>query len=158
MSDVHPDLGPIAFLLGSWEGDGHGDYPTIDAFDYREQVTFTNPPGKPFIAYRQMTWASDDGRPLHTEAGYLRAGEGGRFEFVMAQPSGFVEVYDGHLNGATLTFVTTTVVATPTAKRVDELSRTISVDGDELRYVLKMAAVGHPRLQHLDARLRRVIN
>ena len=67
--DIHPDIEPIVFLLGTWSGPGRGDYPTIEAFEYVETVTYETF-GKPFIAYTQRTRGAEG--PLHAEAGYIR--------------------------------------------------------------------------------------
>ena len=94
MSDappLHPDVAPLAPLLGSWKGKGSGTYPGIDDFEYLEMVTFTQV-GKPFIAYTQRTRDASTGAPLHAETGYLRTVGGDRGEFLIAQPSGVAAV------------------------------------------------------------------
>ena len=155
---VHPGVARLEGLLGTWRGEGRGDYPTIDAFSYVEEVTFTNPPSKPFIAYTQKTRSTTDNSPLHAETGYIRPGIDGDWEWVMAQPSGFVEVYAGRLEGTTLVLRTTSVIGTPTAKSVTALERTFRWDANILTYDLNMAAVGHDMQPHLQATLRRVAN
>ncbi|HWH33271.1 MAG TPA: FABP family protein [Egibacteraceae bacterium] len=153
--DVHPQIQPLAFLLGTWRGEGQGRYPTIADFAYGEEIAFAHV-GKPFLAYTQRTWALDDQRPLHAETGYLRRTAEGALEWLLAHPTGIAEVELGSLDGATLRLRSVGVLCTPTAKRVDELTRELTVDGDELRYELHMAAVGEPLTFHLSATLRRV--
>lgn len=157
MSDappLHPDVAPFASLLGSWKGKGKGSYPDIEDFDYLEMVTFTQV-GKPFIAYTQRTRDAASGAPLHAETGYLRASSGGRGEFVIAQPSGVVEIHDVTFSRNDLILTSIQVVSTPTAKRVDEVARRIRIDGDDLDYEVHMAAMGHPMQLHLQASLTR---
>ncbi len=150
---VHPDLQALAFLVGTWSGEGRGEYPTIEPFAYRETVTFTST-GKPFLAYAQRTFAADDGRPLHAEVGYLRMPRPGWVELVVAHPTGVVEVDEGALSGATLRLRSRVVATTPSAKDVSALERDLVVGPAEIRYRLAMAAVGHDMTHHLEAWLR----
>ena len=50
----HPDLASIDWLLGTWRGRGSGFYPTIEPFEYVEEVVFGHG-GKPFLTYSQKT-------------------------------------------------------------------------------------------------------
>jgi hypothetical protein len=151
---LHPDLEPIAWLLGTWSGRGQGEYPTIEPFDYVETVTFAHV-GKPFLAYQQRT-RSPEGAPMHAEVGYLRCpGGGDRLEWLVTQPTGHVEVSEGTVVGRSIRLRTVQVVETPSAKEVDEIERDLDLEGDALRYDLRMAAVGIPLAHHLSARLER---
>ncbi|WP_343710513.1 peroxynitrite isomerase, partial [Mycobacterium sp.] len=154
----HPDLTGLAALLGTWTGRGSGSYPTIEPFDYVEEVVFSHV-GKPFLVYGQKTRAVADGKPLHAEAGYLRVPQPGRVELVLAHPSGITEIEVGTFtaDGTTieLELTSSTIGLTPTAKEVTALGRSFRIAGDELSYSLRMAAVGQPLQHHLGAVLRR---
>jgi nitrobindin-like protein len=155
---LHPDLEALAPLLGAWAGRGSGKYPTIEPFDYLEEVVFSHV-GKPFLAYAQKTAAIADGKPLHAETGYLRVPQPGHVELVLAHPSGITEIEVGTytLDGTTieLEMTASAIGRTPTAKEVSALGRRFRVDGDELSYSLQMGAVGESLQHHLAAVLHR---
>lgn len=155
---MHPDLGPLVALLGTWTGAGEGRYPTIEPFRYQEEVVFGQV-GKPFLAYRQSTVNLATGLPAHAESGYLRAVAPGRVEQVVAHPTGIVELAEGEVvaqpDGLTLHLFTVAVPRTATAKHVTSVERRISVTGDVLRYQVAMGAVGVAHQHHLTAELTR---
>ena len=151
---LHPDVAPIAFLLGAWRGEGRGEYPTIEPFGYIEEIEFRHV-GKPFLAYSQRTRATDDGRPLHSESGYWRCTAEGALEVILAHPTGVTEIAQGRVVGTKIELGSTTLGLSSTAKQVDKLERFFEVDGDTLTYRLSMAAVGVPLTHHLSATLRR---
>jgi hypothetical protein len=156
--DPHPDIGPLHFLVGTWRGRGRGVYPTIEPFEYTEEVVVEAMP-KPVLRYGQRTAHAATGEALHAEAGYLRLPDG-RPELVIAQPTGIVECHAGELDGQRLVLRSTVVGLTPSAAghRVTDVTRAIEVDGDVLRYELGMAAVGQPLQVHLTAELVRVVD
>jgi hypothetical protein len=158
VADLHPGVEVLAPLLGTWSGRGEGEYPTIEPFGYLEEVTFGHV-GKPFLVYGQRTKATDDGRPLHAETGYLRVPLPGHVEWVLAHPTGITEIEEGTLSvdGSTLTMemMATAIGLTESAKHVTALRRSLRVDGDELTYTGRMGAVGQPLQHHLAATLHR---
>jgi hypothetical protein len=156
--DLHPDLEALAPLLGTWAGQGEGKYPTIQPFEYLEEVVFAHV-GKPFLAYAQKTKAVADGRPLHAETGYLRVPQPGHVELVLAHPNGITEIEVGNYSVTgeriDVELSTTAIGLTPTAKEVTALGRSLRIDGDELLYSVRMGAMGQPLQDHLAAVLRR---
>lgn len=151
---VHPDLGPLAALLGDWHGEGEGRWGGGEPFRYREWVTFSHN-GKPFLAYSQRT-LGDGGKPLHAETGFWRPVADGSVEVVITHPIGVVEIELGRWAGTGLTLRTASIVCTPTAKTVTGLQREFDVAGDVLRYRLRMATDGGEPQPHLRAELHRV--
>lgn len=154
---LHPGLSAVAGLIGTWRGEGAGEYPTIDSFTYTEEVTFTDV-GKPFLHYVQRTW-SPAGAPMHTETGYLRLVDGSAVEFVLAQPTGQTELAEGPLAATDEGFtcaLASRVANSASAKQVDGTERRIELAGDVLTTHFAMAAVGVPMTHHLKSVMHRV--
>lgn len=152
---VHAGIAPLAGLIGTWSGSGHGRYPTIEPFDYLETVVMSHV-GKPFLSYSQRSQNTSTSQPMHAEAGYWRMGPAGQVELVIAQPTGLVEVLEGTIESGTIRLRSSLVGRTASAKDVTEVERDFSVDGDVLSYSLRMMAVGCGLTHHLEAELRRI--
>lgn len=154
--DLHPDLLALAPLLGTWRGEGDGEYPTVDAFRYGEEMVFEHV-GDTFLLYRQSSWLLDDERtPLHFERGFLRLGATpGDVELILAHPLGLTEISEGRIDGADLVFASEAVGRTRTGSAVSGLARRYRVEGDRLTYELDMAMDETPMTRHLVAELRR---
>jgi hypothetical protein len=163
LPEEHPDLAPLSFLLGRWEGVGKGDYPTIKAFDFVQEVTFTHN-GKPFLIYASRSWLLEadgtKGRPLAVETGFWRPRPGNHVEVLLTHPSGITEVYLGEVSGTKIEMATDAVVRTESAKEVTAGKRLYGLvdsqrEGEkDLAYAYDMAAVGQPLQPHLWARLQ----
>ena len=157
-SDLHPDLMPLAFLLGQWHGNGHGDYPTIDGFQFGQEVGFTHD-GRPFLHYLSRTWLIDDegneSRPLALETGFWRPRPNGGLEVLLAHPTGYVEIYYGNVDGAKIALATDAVARTESAKEYTAGQRLYGLVEGELLWTFDMAAVGEGVQSHVWARLQR---
>ncbi|MGB6126420.1 MAG: FABP family protein [Gordonia sp. (in: high G+C Gram-positive bacteria)] len=156
MSDSsHDVLGPLAAFAGNWRGSGAGHYATIDSFVYDEEIELS-PSGKPFLFYRQKTFAPNGGRPMHTETGYLRLAGSNHIELVIAQPTGFAELQRAAAHPTVLEFVQHTLGVSPDAKQVLSVRRRFELTSpDTLVYDLWMAYADVPISHHLRAELTR---
>ncbi|MGW1161011.1 FABP family protein [Streptomyces sp. NPDC002519] len=99
-SDLHKDLVPLAFLLGTWAGAGVHDFPGSEKGNFGQEVSFTHD-GRDFLEYHSHTWLLDaDGnkvRPLESESGFWRIDKARDVEVTMVRDDGVVEVWYGEL-------------------------------------------------------------
>jgi hypothetical protein len=162
----HPAIAPLSFLLGRWEGVGKGDYPTIEAFGFIQELTFTHI-GKPYLIYTSRSWRLEQdadgdpvkGAPLAVEAGFWRPRPDNRVEVLLTYPTGISEIYLGEVTGTKIEMATDAVVRTESAKPVTAGKRLYGLvdsarQGEkDLAYAYDMAAMGQPLQPHLWARL-----
>lgn len=148
-------LQALAFLLGTWRGEGKGGYPTIESFDYEEELRFEHV-GDTFLLYQQASWSPHDGGPIHFERGFLRPGEPGRIELTLAHPIGLTEIAEGTLDGTAFELTSTGVGRTATGLSTTAVIRRYHVEGDVMRYRTDMATHETPMALHLEGELHRV--
>ena len=158
-ADLPPELVPLAWLIGRWEGAGVLGYPTIESINFGQEIEFSHV-GKPFLTYTSQTWLlAEDGtrvRPLAAEAGYWRPRPEGQLEVTLAHPTGVVEIWVGTAGGGKIELQTDVVARTESAKEYTAGHRLYGlVDGD-LFWAFDMAAMGLPLQSHASGRLKRV--
>jgi hypothetical protein len=156
--NLHPDCGPVAWMLGHWRGNGHGDYPTIEPFQFGQDIIFQQD-GRPFLHYFARAWVIDGNgekvREAAQETGFLRCLPEGRVELLLTHNTGIAELWHGEADGGRLDLTTDAVMRTESAKEVTGGKRLYgNVEGD-LLYAYDMAAAGQPLQPHLWARLQR---
>lgn len=117
-SDLNPALMPLAWLIGVWRGNGHGNWPDKGEFEYGIQIEFADN-GSDSLHYLAQTYEVDaDGKPvapLSMETGFWRPNEK-ELEVVLAAPQGRAEVWAGKIDGAKIELTTDLVASTNTAK------------------------------------------
>jgi len=160
MNEKSTDIYHIFTLLeGTWRGEGHGGYPTVTSFDYRETLTFTRRDEKS-MAYEQKTKKRYDGQTewleSHWEFGFIRSLENGELEMNSAQV-GRVEVLVGKVemqdNITRIHFVSKMIENDP---RMVSSARRFELEGDTLRYEMEMQTTKvEPSTLHLKIELHR---
>lgn len=160
---IHPDVAPLAWLIGRWEGAGVVGYPTIESQQFGQEIICTHD-GRPFLEWHSHTWLLDaDGqriRPLATELGIWRPqpaeADGTNVELLLTHPTGFVEMYAGVAQPAKIEISTDGVMRSPSAKAYTAGHRLYGLVESRLMWVMDMAAMGVEMTSHVSAELRRV--
>ena len=100
--NIHPNCARLAWLIGTWAGNGHGEYPTIEPLPVRPGADL--PAGRPAVhpLHVSRAWIVDaDGnhvREAAQETGFIRPQEDGTLEVVMTHNLGFVEIWHGEIH------------------------------------------------------------
>lgn len=152
--ELNKALAPLQMLVGTWRGEGRGEYPSIENFIYAEELSFWHT-GRPWLGFLQRTWSPESGAPMHSESGYWRPQRDGSLEVVIAHAFGIVEVLEGTINGSTIDLVSKELLSTSTAKEVNAVTRTYEIADGTLAYSVSMAYDNHPLQHHLGARLNK---
>ena len=156
--NLHPDLMPLAWLVGTWRGKGRGEYPNVPGFQYAQEVSF-NHDGRPFLNYFSRSWIIDENdeivRPAASEVGFWRIKENNVLEVILAHNTGIAEGWVGLVQGAKIQLAMDQGYSSPTAKIVTGGSRLYGLVEGELFTSYDMAAEGQTLQAHLWSSLER---
>jgi len=148
-------------FVGTWQGVGHGKYPTIESFDYQETLSFEPDAKCSLLHYQQRTKIVDPERPSHWESGFWQPLENGLVQISNAQNGGRVEVLQGKLvveGGVTRLEASNALLGNDPMMVASR--RVFEIEGDRMHYVVEMATTTteSPKLQiHLTASLTRLV-
>jgi hypothetical protein len=155
---LHPDLISVAWLIGRWEGTGRGSYPGTEDFEFGQQIDFAENGGN-YLHYLSQTFELGDNglavRALSMETGFWRPQGDGTIEVVMCHPTGYAEVWYGHVAGAKIDLSTDAVVRTASADEYSAGQRLYGLVEGDLLWTFDKAALGQPLQNNLWARLKR---
>jgi hypothetical protein len=157
--DINPALQGVSWLLGTWLGNGHGNWPPGGEFEFGQQVEFaTN--GGPYLHYLSQTWTLDaDGQPLAPltmETGFWRPQPDAAIEVIATHPEGVMQLWMGRIQGKKIELTTDFVARTNTASAEDTGGQRLygHVEGD-LLYAWDRATLEVPMQPYMWARLKR---
>ena len=151
----------LRILVGEWQGEGFGEYPTIVSFEYLETLRYTLDDERPLLHYVQNTRRFKkevgDYVPSHCETGLLHWLGDNKVEIANAQLGGRVEVMEGTIeataNGLVMQLRS---VDFANDSRMAQATRTFTLEGDTLHYRMAMQTTKVPDLTlHVEATLHR---
>lgn len=145
-------------LIGRWMGDGAGGYPTIDPFEYSEELRIEQRSDHPALHYEQRTWKHSEFGDIasHWETGLIRISSDGTASLNNAQ-GGRSETMMGTWT-ATETGWSLELHSTGYAgdDRVVESTRHFEIGPDAMSYIHEMATTSTNEMSmHLRASLVR---
>jgi hypothetical protein len=151
----------LSNLHGSWKDKGSGKFPTIDSFEYEEQLDFEVNSTYPLIHYEQRTILLSTQEPSHWESGFIRVVDEDYIEISNSQDSGRVEVLRGKMLATSdssyeLNLVSISIENDP---RLKSTQRLIKVTNDAIEYNKFMhtnTTKESKMLPHLSAFLNKV--
>jgi hypothetical protein len=156
--NLHPDLMPLAWLVGTWRGKGRGEYPNVPGFQFAQEVSF-NHDGRAFLNYFSRSWIIDENdeiiRPAASEVGFWRIKEKNVLEVLLAHNTGIAEGWVGLVQGAKIQLAMDQGYSSPTEKIVTAGSRLFGLVEGELFTSYDMAAQGQTLQAHLWSSLER---
>ena len=159
--NLHPDLMPLAWLVGNWRGKGRGEYPNVPGFQFAQEVSF-NHDGRPFLNYFSRSWIIDENneiiRQAASEVGFWRMKENNVLEVILAHNTGIAEGWVGIVKGAKIQLEMDQGYSSPSAKIVTAGSRLYGLVEGELFTSYDMAAEGQTLQAHLWSSLERQDN
>lgn len=157
--DNNDAVGMLQTLIGTWEGTGAGQFPTMNDFGYREVLEIGGDYEAALLHYKQQTWRLTEGGEAesHTEAGFIGLTDEGTVEITSSQALDRVEVLRGALSptdsGFSLDVESVSIAHDP---RMIRSWRSIVVSADRLSYTMGMATTAVPDgANHLEAELTR---
>ncbi len=168
--DLAPEVYPLAWLVGAWEGSGVLAYPDVPTADFRQRVDFTHD-GGPYLEYRSaislMGPDGEDGQVWSVESGFWRVAPTAPtdvelkdfqhpLEVILTDAAGFVSVYVGAVGNGRIDLGTDLMARTASAPEVAGATRLYGLVNGELMWALDLAAFGHELQSYASGRLSRV--
>ncbi|WP_236683718.1 FABP family protein [Demequina flava] len=168
--DMSPEVYPLAWLVGHWQGHGEIDYPGIPKAEILQDVEFDHD-GGPYLTYSCTTWlraeGDEAGQVWSVESGFWRvapqAPEGVTLEdfqhpleIVLTEASGVLTCYMGAVGNGRIDMATRFAAATESGPEVRGATRMYGHVEGELMWAWDLAAFGQELQSYMSARLTRV--
>jgi len=146
--DLDPSLIPLAFLIGTWSGQGVGD----GDVPFTQRLEIAVVPGRPVLSH--VSTASTADGSVEAELGFWRVGEGlTDVELLVVDGAGFAEVSYGAVDGHRVEVGSDAVLSTATGTKVKAIKRLYGRVEADLAYAVDRAEGDGSLAAYASARL-----
>jgi THAP4-like, heme-binding beta-barrel domain len=156
------NINNLFFLVGTWEGKGVAQYPTIKTVEYSERLTFQKTEGFNVLQYEQKTWVKGEkgiyDKPIFWDCGFFIGRENNQIELCSTQMGGRMEILTGKLvrkdkDAFEIIFKSKAIY---NDEKMVKSGRTFLLSKSFIKYELWMAITKHPGYDiHLKATLEK---
>lgn len=165
-----PEVFPLAWIVGRWQGEGVLDYPGIPKADIRKSVVIDHD-GGPYLRYFATVTLvgadGEDGDVWSSETGYWRISpqvpedmelaEGQHpVELVLADGAGSIALFIGAVGNGRIDLASDLMARTASAPDVGGATRLYGSVGGDLLWAWDIAAFGNPLQSYASGRLTRM--
>lgn len=171
-SSISPEAASLAWLIGTWVGEGELGYPGIQPSRFTQRLEIGHD-GGPYLTHSSEIRLLDEdgvGQVWSSERGYWRvppqkaldelpaAGESRQIEIelLLAEPTGHVSVYLGIANGPRIDLATDLIARTTSGAEVEAATRLFGLVQGKLMWAHDMAAFGEELQSYASAQLTRM--
>ncbi|MCL2803321.1 MAG: FABP family protein [Micrococcales bacterium] len=161
--DLPPELYPLSWLIGRWQGTGRVSYQGIEDSGIDQVISFSHS-GGPYLAYSATTHLDEPagGQLWHEETGFWRLTPGQtqadppfELEVLLADPAGSLSLYLGQVNGQRIDLASDAIMRTASAAEYSAAARLYGLVESDLLWAWDVAALGQPLASYISARLAR---
>ena len=114
---VHPDLLALCWMIGRWEGSGHGE-DDVGKFRFGQTLELSSN-GKPYLHVMSQIYSLDQkgnpAEPLVVESGFWFPHSDASVDLTLAASAGWSELWMGKITGPKIELRTDAVVRMPDA-------------------------------------------
>lgn len=170
--NISPEAAPLAWLVGTWVGEGELGYPGIEPARFTQRLEISHD-GGPYLTHNSEIRLLDEegvGQVWSSERGYWRVppqealedltkpGESRQIEIelLLAEPTGHVSVYLGIANGPRIDLATDLIARTASGAEIEAATRLYGLVQGKLMWAHDLAAFGHELQSYSSAQLNRL--
>lgn len=159
-----PEVYPLAWLVGTWRGDGEVAYPGVPRVAVVADVAVEHD-GGPYLSWSTTIRIAEDQTIWSTERGFWRIpterpvdlpADRHPVELLLVDPAGHLTLYAGVVGGGRIDLASDLVASAPDAPALGAATRLLGLVEGDLLWTWDIAAFGQPLQSYASLQMTRL--